>query len=78
MWTSGAHELHQLMAQFNSLGQVDVHGPASVIAQPLDANRLGRRRSPPCFARLLNRCHEDTVAERNGSSLIEQRDGFRC
>jgi hypothetical protein len=65
MWTSGAHELHQLMTQCNSLGQVDVHGPASVIAQSLDADRLGRRHGVlPCFARLLGRCHEDTVAER--------------
>ncbi len=79
MWTSGAHELHQLVTQRNSLGQVDAHRPSSVIAQSLDANHLGRgRRILRRFGRLLNRCHGDTVAERNGSLLIWAADGLRC
>jgi hypothetical protein len=32
MWTSGAYELHQLVTQRNSLGQVDAHWSLGVIA----------------------------------------------
>jgi len=71
MRTSGAYELHQLVAQRNSLGQVDAHWSLGVIAQALQANCLGcRRRTLRRFVRLLDRCHEDTVAERNGSSCM--------
>jgi len=77
MWTSGTHELHQLVTQRNSLGQVDAHWSLGVIAQSLHTNCLGCLcRTLRGFARLLDRRHEETVAERNGSLLFGQRTAF--
>ena len=64
MAAGGAHESHQLVAQRDPLGQIHAQRTTSVLAQSMHPDSLsGRSCVSRRLARLLGRCHCDTVAE---------------